>query len=450
MAAVEGVQLISDTILPPLYSPSSPPHPLRNAQLPLTPFDMANYNCHVCILYAFRPPMPDDTTMRDSLARALGYFPLLAGRIVPDDHGHTHVVVNDAGIRLKEATVPTPLESHLPFDPSATFMDLHPHPAEGVEVLLQIQLTRFSCGGITIGLTSHHRIGDGSAICHFLFTWARLARGLDIEVLPYFDWATVCTRHDPPTCDFDHLGVEFKRKDAAAAPQAPVVADVAASLSKMRNVAAHFSKELIAKLKDKVTGGDPNRRVSTFLCVLTHIWKKTTLARGLPDEAVTKVRVSVNGRQRIKPPIPTEYYGNLILWAFPKLTAGELLTGSYSYVAQVIRDAVNKVDDRYFKSFIDFGGLVSAEKGWSEMEHTMPGVAEFLNPNIEFNSWLSLDFHKLDFGSGTPCEFIPPGLPVEGLMILLPSCGEAGGVDVHMTLEKGHADTFQQVFHSLD
>ncbi|MQL86223.1 hypothetical protein Taro_018748, partial [Colocasia esculenta] len=270
-----------------------------------------------------------------------------------------------------------------------------------------------------------------------------LVRGLDAGVAPCFDWAEVCSPRDPPRCEFNHLGVEFRR----SSPRPPV--DVLAHLSKMQNISVHFSKELIGKLKEKVTGGDPNKRASTFLSVLTHIWKKTTLARGLPDDEVTKVRLVVNGRQRIRPAVPDEYYGNLVLWAFPTMKAGELLQGSYAHVAQVIRDAVNEVDDAYFKSFIDFGETLKGEKG-AELEATMPAVGDFLNPNIEFNSWLSLKFHELDFGSGAPCAFLPPGLPVEGLMILTPSCGEAGGVDVYMALERAHAATFQQVFHSRD
>ncbi|CAA7393194.1 unnamed protein product [Spirodela intermedia] len=444
MAAVEAVQVTCDILLKPYYSPSSPPHVLHNAEFPLTPFDVANYNCHVCILYAFRPPMPDNAALREGLTRALAYFPHLAGRFHPDEYGYPKVVLNDAGIRLKEAIAPSTLEEHLPFDPSAGFLTLHPHPAEGLEVLLQVQLTRFSCGGLTLGLTSHHRIGDGSSICHFLFTWAKLVQGRDVGTLPFFGWSSVCAPRNPARVEFDHLGTEFRRKSGATRPGG----DVGVNLSKMCNQSFHFSKEFIGKLKGMVNGGDPSRRVSTFLSVLTHMWKKTTFARRLPDDEMTQVRLVVNGRQRIRPPVPPEYYGNLVLWAYPKLTAGEVLRASYSHVAQVIREAVNKVDDSYFKSFIDFGEQLKGEGG-AEIAATMPVVGGFLNLGIEFNSWLSLQFHELDFGGGLPAAFFPPGLPVEGLMILVPSCGEGGGVDVYLALEKSHAAIMSQVVHSL-
>ncbi|CAA6675177.1 unnamed protein product [Spirodela intermedia] len=150
----------------------------------------------------------------------------------------------------------------------------------------------------------------------------------------------------------------------------------------MCNQSFHFSKEFIGKLKGMVNVGDPSRQVSTFLSVLTHMWKKTTFARKLPDDEMTQVKLVVNGRRGLGPPCH-EYYGNLVLWAYPKLTAGEVLW----------------VDDSYFKSFIDFGEQLKGEGG-AEIAATMPMVGDFLNLGIKFNSWLSLQFHELDFGGG--------------------------------------------------
>ncbi|CAA6657060.1 unnamed protein product [Spirodela intermedia] len=115
---------------------------------------------------------------------------------------------------------------------------------------------------------------------------------------------------------------------------------------------------------------------------------------------------------RVNAPVPPEYYGNLVLWAYPKLTAGEVLRASYSHVAQVIREAIEKVDDGYFRSFMAFGEQLMG-KGGAEIAVTLPEVGGFLNPDIMISSWLSLQFHELDFGGGVPAAF-SPGLPVEG------------------------------------
>lgn len=33
----------------------------------------------------------------------------------------------------------------------------------------------------------------------------------------------------------------------------------------------------------------------------------------------------------------------------------------------------------------------------------------------------AIQFHQMDLGTGPPCAFLPPDLPIEGLMILVPS-----------------------------
>ncbi|CAA6657055.1 unnamed protein product [Spirodela intermedia] len=167
-----------------------------------------------------------------------------------------------------------------------------------VEVLLQVQLTRFSCGGLTLGITVHHRIADGSSLCHFLLTRAKLVQGRDVGTMPFFGWSSVCAPRIPARVEFDHLGVEFRPKSGATRPRR----NVGINLSKMCNQSFHFSNEFIGKLKAIVNGGDPGRRVTTFLSVLTHIWKKMAFVRRLPDDEMTQVRLTVNGRPRIKPP----------------------------------------------------------------------------------------------------------------------------------------------------
>ena len=39
-----------------------------------------------------------------------------------------------------------------------------------------------------------------------------------------------------------------------------------------------------------------------------------------------------------------EYFGNMVLWAFPRMQARELLSSSYAAVVGAIRDAVARVD----------------------------------------------------------------------------------------------------------
>ena len=49
-------------------------------------------------------------------------------------------------------------------------------PLEEIPPLL-VQLTRFACGGISLGVALSQAIADGMASLHFMSEWAGLARG---------------------------------------------------------------------------------------------------------------------------------------------------------------------------------------------------------------------------------------------------------------------------------
>uniref|UniRef100_A0A0D9ZWG5 Uncharacterized protein n=1 Tax=Oryza glumipatula TaxID=40148 RepID=A0A0D9ZWG5_9ORYZ len=71
----------------------------------------------------------------------------------------------------------------------------------------------------------------------------------------------------------------------------------------------------------------------------------------------TRIRITVNGRVCIRLPVPRDYFGNLVLWAFPRCDAGELVTYSVHHAAELIHRAVAGIDDTYFRLFIDFASF---------------------------------------------------------------------------------------------
>ncbi|KAI3834675.1 hypothetical protein MKX03_027859 [Papaver bracteatum] len=440
-----AIGLINNTILKAHSSFASSLHiPAEDVIIPLTIFDKAAFDLHVAVLYAFKPPTPSNEVLKDALSKVLVYYPHLAGRFITDDLGRTYIILNNAGVRITETYIPTTLAEQLPFNPSKDVSHLLP-PVEGVEELFQIQLNRYACGGLVIGETSHHRVADGQSMSSFFVAWARMVRGLDLESLPYHDRFAVSQPRNPPTVEFDHPSIEFKKTT--------VNPDTTPIFSSIETLIINYSTEFINKLKAKVLGENcnPHQSYSTFECLLSHTWKKVTQARGLDLEESTQVRVAVNGRARIKPAVPMEYFGNLVLWAYPTLKVKELLQESHAYVSKSIHDEVIRVDSRYFKSFIDFGAATeNVDNEGDDLESTAPEFGNTLCPNLEVDSWLRFQFHDLDFGGGSPCAFFPPNIPVEGLIIFLPTCSEDGGVDVVISLLPEHVPLFKQISHSMD
>ncbi|KAF3781526.1 hypothetical protein EJ110_NYTH36755 [Nymphaea thermarum] len=127
----------------------------------------------------------------------------------------------------------------------------------------------------------------------------------------------------------------------------------------------HFSSDFLAKLKSKASSDDPcNKPYTTFECLTAYLWRKITSARNLEGEVTTKVRIPVNGRFRLRnPAVPMRYFGNVVVWAWPRSKVKDLWTKRVGHAAWLIHDAISRVDDDYFKSSIDFSekmeGLLS-------------------------------------------------------------------------------------------
>ncbi|KAJ6841950.1 agmatine hydroxycinnamoyltransferase 1-like [Iris pallida] len=282
----------------------------------------------------------------------------------------------------------------------------------------------------------------------FFVAWGQTVRGAPIDPLPSYDQSWLRPR-SPPRCPFEHWGYEFMAKPPK--PNAFPPSRVEVDPDEITNLLLHYSQHYITtELKPTA-----RNKYSTFEVLLAHIWRKITTARGLHDteELSTMVRVSVNGRSRLKRlddtvPPPSEFFGNLVLNAYPNTSAKRLVEGGLEEAAGMVHEAVAEVDGEYFQSFVDFGAVHGEEEGLAPVYDSDANV---LSPNLEVDSLLRFRFQDLDFGGGGAlAAFLPTWVPVDGLMVFLPSLREDGGVDVFVGLREEHAKVLRQISHSLD
>jgi hypothetical protein len=415
--------------------------------VPLSVFDKVNFDTYVSVIYVFRPPTPPNAALEAGLAKALAEYPEWAGRLGVDERtGGRAILLTGEGARLVEATADVALDAVLPLSPAPEVRRLHPSE-EGAEEVMLVQLTRFACGGLVVGFTAHHLVSDGRATSNFFVAWSQATRGVPVDPVPVHDRASFFKPRDPPRVEFNHRGVEFKKK-----PDPAVVAPHAETGNAEDEVVvvvhkAHFSREFIAKLKSQASPPGGGRPCSTLRCVVAHLWRCITAARGL-DDTTTSVCIAVDGRARMSPPVPDGYTGNVVLWARPTAAARDLVARPLRHAVELINMELSRVDGSYFGSFVDF-----ATSGAVEEERLVPAadaVEMVLSPNIEVDSWLRIPFYDLDFGGGRPCFFMPSYLPVEGLLILLPSCYGDGSVDAYVPLISRHMDAFKDCCYSVD
>ncbi|MCL7024318.1 hypothetical protein MKW94_008385 [Papaver nudicaule] len=427
------------------FSPNDFPSPRQ------TVFDKAAYyDDDKSVFYAFEATVPSNEDLKAALSKVLLHYPHLLGMFTQIDNRICFFLIN-WGARITETFSETTLAEQLPFNPlSREVRQLL--PPEGHGEFLQIQLNRYSCGGLVIGATYHPRVADAQSMSSFFVAWARVVRGLDIDPLPYHDRDAVCQPRKPLKVEFDHRSIEFN-----TSIMTPV------DSPSIETIVINYSSEFIDKLKAKVLDEDScdsQQKLSTFECLLSHTWKKVTQARGLGLEVSTQVRIAVDGRTRIEPAVPMEYFGNLVLWARPSLKVEEVLQKTRAYVARAIHDEVGRINSSYFKSFIDFGeeadGKESPDKESPEEHKELdatwyPYFGNTLCPNLEVENWLGYPFRDLDFGGGSPCAFFPvPKIQTEGFINFLPSCDGDGGAVVVLSLLPEHVEVFNQISHSLD
>ncbi|RLN23898.1 agmatine coumaroyltransferase-2-like [Panicum miliaceum] len=415
--------------------------------VPLSVFDKANFDTYVSVIYVFRPPMPPNAALEAGLARALAEYREWAGRLGVDARGNRAILLTDEGARFVEATADVTLHSVLPLRPTREVTSLHPS-SDGAELML-IQVTRFACGSVAVGFTAQHLVSDGRATSNFFVAWSQATRGAAVDPAPAHDRASFFAPRDPPLVEFEHRGVEFKRKEQpaprvkkSAISDADADADDEVVVHKV-----HFSREFIAKLKSQASPPGTHRPCSTLRCVVAHLWRCVTAARGLGAGVSTSVCIAVDGRVRMTPPVPEGYTGNVVLWARPTATARDLVTRPLQHAVELINRGLARVNESYFRSFVDFASSGAVEE--EGLVPTADAADTVLSPNIEVDSWLRMPFYELDFGGGRPFFFMPSYVAVEGLLIILPSYFGDGSIDAYVPLFSRHMDNFKNLCYSM-
>jgi hypothetical protein len=111
---------------------------------------------------------------------------------------------------------------------------------------------------------------------------------------------------------------------------------------------------------------------------------------------------------------------------------------------------VGRIDDAYFRSFIDFASSGDVEK---ERLVTAADTEETtLSPNVAVYCLQRVPFYDLDFGGGQQFLFMPSYQPVEGVVYILPASHahqSDGSVEAHVSLFSHAMDTFKDCCYSI-
>ena len=181
--------------------------------------------------------------------------------------------------------------------------------------------------------------------------------------------------------------------------------------------------------------------VSTNDAVSALIWRSLIVANyegeEYKDEPPSCCQVAVNGRPKMDPPLPADYFGCALLFGSNYLPISSILVpGSLSTMALMIRQSIMKVTAPYVETII---GMI----------HDIPDYRRFIpssfvdilgRDNVQ-TSWSAFPLYAYDWGPtlGGSCERVrAPKLGMfNGLQTVLPALPESqgGGFEVMIGLE---------------
>uniref|UniRef100_A0A7N0V8I4 Uncharacterized protein n=1 Tax=Kalanchoe fedtschenkoi TaxID=63787 RepID=A0A7N0V8I4_KALFE len=126
------------------------------------------------------------TSLKASLSETLTHFYPFAGRIVHNDNtGEPEIFCDNSGALVLEASADVRLRevdlcnlgSILQGKLVASLAQLDSHP-------MQVQVTKYACGGLSLTFTFDHLLGDASAFGKFLTSWSEVARCKTMSCVP--------------------------------------------------------------------------------------------------------------------------------------------------------------------------------------------------------------------------------------------------------------------------
>ncbi|CAK7325894.1 unnamed protein product [Dovyalis caffra] len=256
---------------------------------------------------------------------------------------------------------------------------------------LVVQLTWLRGGDATLGVGLNHCLCDGIGSAEFLNSFAELAtsqsRVADLKPRPIWD------RHlfDPikPSRCYSASHLEFNR-----------VPDLCGFTSRFSNerltpTSIIFDKRRLNELKKlALSTSRPTELTFTSYEVLSaHVWRSWARSLNFPSNQILKLLFSINIRNRVKPVVPSGFYGNAFVLGCAQTSVKDLAEKGLGYAAMLIKRAKERVDNEYVRSVIE---SVSQSRACPDSV----GV-------LILSQWSRLGLERVDFGMGKPVHVGP-------------------------------------------
>lgn len=280
----------------------------------------------------------------------------------------------------------------------------------------------------------NHTLVDGASAYHIINSRAETTRGVPISTQPFYD-RTILSVGVPTSPKFHHI--EYDPPPSMNAPPAQNPEIISTAI-------LNLSLDQIDTLKEKSkTDHEPNVKYSRMAILAAHIWRSVCKARGLSDDQVSKLHFPTNGRQRLNPPLPPGYFGNVIFTTSLTASLGDILSEPLNHTVERIQKALKRMDDEYLKSALAY------LKQQPDLNALRRGGHIFKCPNLNIVNLAHMPMYDANFGWGQPIFARLVNTYYEGIAHIYPSPSNHGTLSVVINLVADHMQLFKKFFYEI-
>ncbi|KAK1578940.1 hypothetical protein Q3G72_034358 [Acer saccharum] len=380
------------------------------------------------------------------------YYPL-AGMMKRQSDGRLQINCNAIGVPFLVANVDCQLSSLDYLDgidveaAQKLVFDFPSHDPNEGEHPLVFQVTKFTCGGFTIGMGLSHSVCDGSGAAQFFRAMAELASGKSEPSLkPVWEREKLVSKSTPGPPKFI-----VDPASLATSPFLPTNDFMHESF----NVNAESIKKLKMDLIKECEGDNHDHEITrgnfyftTVEVLSAYVWRSRFRALKLNPDAKTMIGMAMNIRRHLNPPLPNGYYGNAFISANVVLSGKELNEKPLSETAKMIKESKKSSSTNEY-IFTSLGIL----EGLRELNVKFGGSGA----TMALTDWRQLGLiEEIDFGWGGSVNIVPVPWNMFGyvdLCLFLP-CNHVnpsmkGGVRILVSLPRAAMLKFKEEMDAL-
>ncbi|KAI9721006.1 MAG: hypothetical protein M1812_002485 [Candelaria pacifica] len=465
-----------------------------SSPMSLSPFDQMTVRFYTRgLMYFPLQPGSDHATiiyiLREGLREVVTQIPFLAWNVTPAtdgfiQEGRLEVAKGDRGndiLTIKDLTsspedrkawdYETIRKGNFPAsDKYFELFTIDRIPQQGKPVPVMTAQVNLLTGGFILSLSFHHSVADGSGDAMILAMWAQSCSRVSANyrstleaIAAYINPISAINYRmflpGPTSFDRDAVSARYHRSSIAEHPEwentpewiahnaAPPASDTPStskeSTPPIETCVFYFPFESLASLK--ALGSRPlvpEVFMSTDDVLSAFLWRHIIKARVsphlyIPFSETSSLRMPVDGRTRMNPPLPKTYLGNAVLVASASMPLRSLLSDSndaesFAQIALCIRNARKTINHEYIESILT---LISS---LSDISKLTAGRNVLSSTSVIITTWAKFPLHQLSWGHmiGT-CErvrFPNADILQDARAIILPALAD-GGLEVAVGLE---------------